>query len=246
MTNWHERDDFWETFAPFLFPEERWEITKEEVDQMLLLLDLESGATILDLCCGQGRHSLELTHKGYRVTGVDRTSTYLHQARQRAKQEGIKVEFVEGDMRQFSRPEAFDAALLMFTSFGYFEAHEDNLKVLQNVKKSLRDGGKILVEVMGKEILARIFLSRSWEERDGVFWLQDRKISHDWSKIENRWILIGKGKEYKIQFSHWIYSAAELSNMLREASFGDVICYGDLSGKEYDNQARRLVCVGTK
>jgi SAM-dependent methyltransferase len=246
MTTWHEKDDFWEKLAPFMFPEEQWEGMQEEVDQILALLNLGEVSEVLDLCCGPGRHSLEFARRGYHVTGVDRTSTYLQQARQSAEREGLKVEFIQEDMRKFMRPLSFNVALLMFTSFGYFEEHDQNLQVLENVWNSLRDGGKILIDVMGKEVLARIFQPQGWEERDGVFWLQERKISPDWRKIENRWIVTGNEEHYEISFSHWIYSAVELSKMLEEVGFASVDCFGDLMGSEYGNEARRLVCVGQK
>jgi SAM-dependent methyltransferase len=229
-----------------LFPQERWDTTGEEVDLILELLRLKEGAHILDLCCGPGRHALELNRRGYEVVGVDRTSAYIREAQKKARSEGLNVEFVDDDMRLFVRADTFDAAILMFTSFGYFDSYEENFQVLENIYGSLRDGGKVLIDVMGKEILARIFLPQGWEEREGVFWLQERKIIQDWSKIENRWIVIGEGERFEVSFSHWIYSAAELAAMLQEVGFGKVDCFGDLGGSEYGAEARRLVCVGVK
>jgi SAM-dependent methyltransferase len=243
---WHDRDEFWEKLAPFLFPKERWELTAEEVDCIIELLELEQGAHILDLCCGPGRHTLEFNRRGHPVVGVDRTAAYIQQALKKAKSEGLNAEFVHDDMRQFIRTEAFDVAILMFTSFGYFEAHEENIRVIENVWASLRDGGRVLIDVMGKEVLARIFQPQGWEERDGVFWLQERNIFQNWSKIENRWIVIGEGEQFEINFRHWLYSAVELAGMLQGAGFGKVDCYGDLRGSEYGAHARRLVCVGVK
>ncbi len=72
MTAWHEEDNFWETVP--MFDERHWEMAPEQVEGVLSLLDLEPGARLLDLPCGVGRHSLELARRGYRVTGVDRTS----------------------------------------------------------------------------------------------------------------------------------------------------------------------------
>jgi SAM-dependent methyltransferase len=246
MTSWHDKDDFWEKMAPFLFPEERWEVTQEEVDKILGLLDLEAEATILDLGCGPGRHSLEFARRGFQVTGVDRTSAFLQQGREKAEEGGLQVEFIQEDMRDFVKPGTFDAAISMFTSFGYFEDHDENLKVLRNVRTSLKEDGKVLVDVMGKEILARIFQPQGWQERGGRFWLQGRDIIENWSKIENRWIVMDGEGRYEISFKHWLYSGVELSNMLQEAGFMHVTCYGDLSGSEYGPQARRLVCIGQK
>jgi SAM-dependent methyltransferase len=243
---WHEDDAFWHTFAPGMFTPEIWEAVPQQVDQMLALLGIEPGARVLDLCCGPGRHSLELARRGCTVTGVDRTAEYLQDARRRAQEEGLSVEFVEADMRRFVRPAAFDAVVNMFTAFGYFRDPEDDARVLRNVRESLRPGGRLLIDVMGKEVLARIFLPRNWEERDGVLFLQDRRVTDDWSWIENRWIAIDAAGRHETQVSHRVYSAVELRRLLTECGFGQVRIFGDLDGSDYDQNGRRLVALARK
>ncbi|MEA3403954.1 MAG: class I SAM-dependent methyltransferase [Armatimonadota bacterium] len=121
MRPWHEDDAFWATWRPAMFGAERWERAPEEVEQALELLHPPDGARILDLCCGPGRHSLELARRGFRVTAVDRTEEYLRSLREAAADEGLEVEAVLEDMRRYRQPAAFDAAINLFTSFGYFE-----------------------------------------------------------------------------------------------------------------------------
>jgi SAM-dependent methyltransferase len=80
----------------------------------------------------------------------------------------VRIELVEGDMRDFRRPASYDLALSMFTSFGYFESRADDLRVLRNVRESLKPGGVFVVDVMGKEWLARHFQpTRSRSLADG-------------------------------------------------------------------------------
>ena len=74
---WYEDESFWRTFAPTMFNQERLDATAAEIDQIIQFANLESGAKILDLCCGMGRHSLELARRGYSVVGVDLTEEYL-------------------------------------------------------------------------------------------------------------------------------------------------------------------------
>src|SRR5260370_9502779 len=105
---------------------------------MISLLDLKSGATMLDLCCGIGRHSIEFARRGFNVIGVDLTKPYLEQARASASKENLKIEFVLSDMREFSRPGAFDAAINFFRPFGYFAAPADDAKVAINLLYSLK------------------------------------------------------------------------------------------------------------
>ena len=217
-----------------------------EIDRTTALLGVEPGAAILDMCCGPGRHSLELARRGYRVTGVDRTAAYLEQARQQAQEEGLTLELVENDMRHFYRPNSFDGAMLMYTSFGYFEDPTENLQVIANVYRSLKGRGALIMDMMGKEVLARVFRERDWDEVDDAIILQQRKGSKDWSWLENRWIALEDQQRYEIEVSHWIYSATELSDMLKECGFSSVDVYGDLEGAPYDHTAKRLVAVARK
>ncbi len=99
---------------------------------------------------------------------------------------------------------------------------------------------------MGKEILAQVFQERDWREADDCILLEERRIKRNWSWIENRWI-VWKGKQRReFRVAHRIYSAVELSSLLRECGFERVDVYGDLTGVEYDQNARRLVLIGRK
>jgi SAM-dependent methyltransferase len=246
MVTWHDSDEFWGTTAPFMFTGARWDSAQDEVDQVIRLLGVEPGAQLLDLCCGPGRHSLALAGSGFRVTGVDRTAVYLEKARKKAEENKLSVEFIQEDIRTFNRPSAFDASFSLFTSFGYFENPKENQRVLLNLYESLKEGGKLLLDVMGKEVLARIFQERDWIEQDGVYFLQEREVSRDWGWMVNRWILLQGAQKREFEVSHWLYSATELSLMVREAGFGVVEVFGSLDGIPYDNNARRLVVVAQK
>jgi SAM-dependent methyltransferase len=243
---WHEEDTFWETVGPVLFTARRWEGTPREVHAMVTLLGLSPGARVLDLCCGVGRHSLELARSGFQVTGVDRTATYLQEARRRAGEEGLQVEFIQEDMRTFVRPGGFDAAINYFTSFGYFESDDDDRRVLANAHRSLRASGVLLMDMMGKEILARVFTERGWHEEDGMLILEERKLASDWSSLDNRWVIIEDGERREVRLTVRQYSAAELCRLLKDAGFERVDVYGDLSGAPYDMGAKRLVVVAHK
>jgi SAM-dependent methyltransferase len=240
---WHDDDAFWEALAPWFFHEERLERTQAEVDQLLELLGLEAGAAVLDLCCGPGRHSLELARRGFAVTGVDRTAEYLARARRGAAAEGLDVELVHEDMRSFVRPGAFDAAVSLFTSFGYFRDIEEDRTVLRHLRACLKGGGRLVMELMGKEVLAAKFRPRDWDERDGALLLQERQVADGWSWIDNRWILIDGTGRREFTVSHRLYSAGELRRELLDAGFADVALYGGLDGSPYDHNAGRLVAV---
>ncbi len=149
-------------------------------------------------------------------------------------------------MRDFQRNEKFDAALSLFTTFGYFENPAENEQVLLKINKALKSPGVLVMEMMGKEILARIFLERGWQQVGEYYFLEERSISRDWSWVENRWILISEDERYEVKISHWVYSAVELRGMLTAYGFREVQIYGDLAGAPYDTNANRLVVVAKK
>src|SRR5438477_7484485 len=105
MAEWFEDESFWIEMYPYMFPEERFNIAEEQVEKALALTGLQPG-TVLDLCCGPGRHSVALAARGIKVTAVDRTEFLLNKARQRAAEMNAEIEFVLSDMRHFLRPGA--------------------------------------------------------------------------------------------------------------------------------------------
>ncbi len=246
MYNWYENDIFWEVMAPKLFDTKPLSETLQEVDQIISLLKLSPNSTVLDLCCGQGRHSLELAKRGFKVTGVDRTLEYLEKANAKANQQSLSIEFMQEDMRKFKRLHRFDAIIIMYTSFGYFEEHKDNMQVLHNCYYSLKDSGSLLIDLMGKEVVARIFCECESYKLNGSSYIEERKVSEDWSWMENRWIIQKDNNKQEFKLSHWLYSANELSNMLMDTGFSSIKIFGNLKGALYNHKAERLVALARK
>jgi len=245
--HWFDDDDFWETMAPMLFSSSITDLAIEQVDDVEKLLGIEKDSDVLDLCCGVGRHSIELAKRGYRVTAVDRTSLYLGELRRATERLRLAVELIQSDMRQFRRPNSYDAVINMFTSFGYFEDQDDDRRVVENVFSSLRQDGKLVMELVGKEILAKIFQPRNWQRwEDGTIMLEEHTVTRNWSWMENTWTVIRPGFYKEFRLSHRVYSASELSTLLFESGFHTVDVYGHLSGIPYDQDAKRLVVVGRK
>jgi SAM-dependent methyltransferase len=247
MASWHEEDGFWDAFGPCMFTAERWDAAAGEIEGVLERTGFAPPASILDLACGCGRHSLELARRGFRVTAVDRTAAYLDQGRQRAQEQGLEIEWVQADMRAFSRRDAFNGAINLSTSFGYFADPADDEAVARNLFASLRPGGALVMQMMGKEVVARIFTQRRWREGpDGSVMLEESKIAPGWSWIENRWILLNGPERTEYNVSHRLYSAAELTALLERVGFAAVESFGDLAGSPYDHTARALVIVARK
>ncbi|MHC4548293.1 MAG: class I SAM-dependent DNA methyltransferase [Planctomycetota bacterium] len=240
MPEWFEDAQFWDAMSPVMFSRDKWERVPEEADHLVRLLGIESGAHVLDLCCGPGRHALELHRRGFKVTGVDLHAPYLEQARA----QDAEIEWVHCDMREFRREDAFDAAINLFTSFGFFEDPDDDRRVARNVRASLKPGSGFLIDTLGKEVLARKFQPRAWQELDdGSVLLQDRRLLDGWRGVRTTWTLIRGRDQQTATFFCRLFAATELETLLREAGFGGVELYGWLDGRPYDHEARRLVAL---
>jgi SAM-dependent methyltransferase len=243
---WHDDDDFWMGVDPVLFPKERILRASEEIGKFIKLAKIKKGTHILDLCCGVGRHSIDLAKRGFKVTAVDRTESYLRKAKKRARKERVRINFIKSDMREFRRPNTFNGILNLYTSFGYFEDKDDDRKVAKNMFDSLKRKGKLVIEMMGKEVLARIYRERGWAERDGIVTLEERKITKNWSWMDNRWIILKGNTRKEFRITHRLYSAVELSELLTECGFLIKNVYGNLNGDAYDHKAIRMIVVAQK
>lgn len=244
MLPWYEDDRFWAMLENQIFNDDKKKAAIEESFNVARLLGLKPGAHILDLCCGPGRHSVELAKQGFRVTGVDRTVRYLELARAHAAANKVTVDYVQEDMRSFRLPDAFDGAINLFTSFGYFEDPEDDRRVLRNLYASLRSGAGLILEMIGKETIARIYTPKDWiEYSDGSLFIAEREVLPGWNMMRNRWIHLRDGGRVEFDFTHRIFSAAELKQLLEQEGFRVEATYGALDGRPYGREAMRLVVV---
>ena len=242
---WFDDDTLWRKMEPFLFPETSFAVAAKNV-RAVLRLARPRGRAVLDQACGPGRYSIPFANRGFQVTGIDRTRYFLNRGRTRARAARARVEWVRADMRDFVRPESFDLALNMFTSFGYFAKDADNFKVLQNLHASLRPRGVCVMELMGKEVLARIWQPTSVQEIGGTKLLNRRRIQGDWDRVWNEWTLIRGARAARYTFDLALYSGRELRDLLGEAGFSEVRLYGSLDGAPYGIDAKRLVVVARK
>ncbi len=245
-TEWFENESFWEETYDFLFPEKLFVETNRQVESILKLIEFH-GSSVLDLCCGPGRVSNVLARKGFAVTGVDRSSFLINKAKEKAESEGLPVEWVLEDMRRFVRPLSYDLVLNMFTSFGYFDDKTDDLKVLENVFLCLKPGGFLLIDVMGKERMAKILQpTMSDLLDDGTIVVQRPEIFDDWTRVKNDWIIIRGDHAKTFTFQHTVYSGQELRDRMAQSGFKDIKLYGGFDGSPYDLNAQRLIIVGAK
>ncbi|MBN9384573.1 MAG: class I SAM-dependent methyltransferase [Chitinophagaceae bacterium] len=246
-TSWYTREEDWVLKRSIIFNKNLVRLTFMEVDRLIRLLGgVKEGARVLDLCCGIGRHSMELARHGFQVTGVDITQPYLDTAEKNAAKQGLNIEFVQGDMRSFVRPGSFDLVVNLCTSFGYFDDVEDDLEVLKNIYTSLAAGGKFAMEILGKEVIAATFKKIEELEFEGYRVVAESRILSDWSRLECKRRVYHDGVEKEIVAYHRLYSAVELKSHLAAAGFRNIKVYGDFGGSPYDNNAKSMVLLAEK
>ena len=245
--SWHGEDAFWELFEPLLFNPRRVLLAKEQVSQIETLLQIDRSARILDLPCGIGRHSLELSaQRDTTLPALIAPPAISKQHDSRQRNATSDARFEVGDMREYRSPDSYDVILNLFGSFGYFGDVSEDRAVVSNMADSLRPSGQLLIETNGKEILARDFQARDWEEEGDLLMLSEKQVTQNWGRVETRWIAIRGAERIEHHTSIRLYSAAELSSLLVATGFSDVRVYGSLAGTEYDQDAQRLVVVGRK
>ena len=221
--------------------------TSKEVQGILKFLDLKPKAKLLDLCCGYGRHCIELSQKGFRITGYDLSRFFIERACKSAQALGLKIDFVEGDMRKIPFEEEFDACINMFTSFGFFEREEDDSKVLRGVNKALKPGGKFLLDTINREYLIRNFQARRWVKRGDFVMLEESFFDLFSNRIETTRTLIfedNKRREYSISLR--TYTLSEMIDLLNEANFTLEGVHGDFELREYGLDSPRMILISTK
>lgn len=203
------------------------QLTRFEVDLITSVIDLEKDDVILDLCCGNGRHSIELARRGYkRVHALDYSSELLEIARRTAYQMRTKVEFKRGDARYLPyEDDTFDAVIIMGNSFGYFSSESDDVKVLQEVRRVLRPYGKILIDVADRRSLIENFESVGVESHDGgIAVIRLRELSRDRSWVYAREIVLEGWKKVLADrvYGMRLYSYDELKSLLEKVGFTNV------------------------
>lgn len=231
------------------------DITKKEVDMIIEILDLKPEDRILDLCCGHGRHSLELARRGFKnVEGLDISHYLIRRAKAQAKKEMLQVRFRVGDARKLPYPaDSFDAVILMGNSFGYFENISDDLRVLREIRRVLRPWGKVLIDVADGDYLKQNYQKRSWEWiGKTLFVCRERSLSSDGERLITREIVIDikRGCIADRFYAVRLYNKDLLKRLIEQAGFSDMIFHGELSpdskrAQDLGMMERRIILTAT-
>jgi SAM-dependent methyltransferase len=224
------------------------ERTQAEVDFVERSLELKAGSRVLDLCCGHGRHSIELARRGYEVTGVDLSARALRRAQRSAREAGLDIRWQRCDMREIGFEEEFDAVVNMFSSFGYLESDEEDRRVLERVEAALRPGGRFLIDFINRDRVARSYQARDWRRApDGSVLLLERRWDLASGHNAEEITVIGpEGSRRRYRLSMRMYGATELAAMLSSVGLRVGCVWGDFDGSELTLESRRVIVATEK
>jgi D-alanine-D-alanine ligase len=200
----HVRSDWWQTLFNSLYLKtdadllDDMELTRKEVDLIVSILGLSPEDKVLDLCCGQGRHIIELARRGFsNVEGYDRSQYLIRKARTRAQKENLQVRFREGDARKLPYPcDTFDVVTILGNSFGYFDSTFDDRKIIEEIFRVMKPGGKVFIDTSDGDYTKKNFQPRSWEWLDRRYFVcRERALSSDGERLICREVIsrIDKG-----------------------------------------------------
>ncbi len=242
---WQQHFDaqYLQEYEPLFDPEQ----DRREVARLIELLGLPSGARILDCPCGQGRHTHLLAEAGFDVHGLDYSDALLALARQRAK--GRRLRYTQGDMRSLPARwnRRFDAVVNLFTSFGFFDAPSDDLRVLAQFARVLKPGGKLIWHGGSRDGVMAKFLSRDWwSVADGTMFGQERRFDplSGFLEITSTW----RGPTGAGERTHRIrlYTASELAARMRELGLVVETAWNGWTNRPLTRLASEMLLVARK
>lgn len=201
--------------------------TQADVDLLIKAANIKESDSLLDVCCGQGRHSLELARRGFKqIQGIDRSRYLVRLARKRAQNEGMKVQFSEGDARKMRiTKNSKDCVFIMGNSFGYFEHEEDDISVLKTVFKILKSHGRLVLDIVDGTWISKNFEPRSWEWIDQQHFVnRERSLTEDGKRIITREVITHSemGVIADQFYAERLYEFNDIKNVLSKIGFDNV------------------------
>ena len=238
-------DDYLGIYRHIFTPER----SEHEVAFAADILGLEPNARLLDLCCGQGRHSVPFAQRGYRVTALDLSPAYLELAQQAARGNKVELETISADMRRIPYQNHFDAIVNMYSSFGYLESESDDAQVLESVAKALKPGGRLFLDMLNREWAIANYIQNDWHsDPEGTLYVERREFDLVTSRMRVRFTIVGTDGSRRDSIGHDIrlYTLTEITRMLSLVGLEVAETFGGFDGEPYGIQTRRMIICARK
>jgi SAM-dependent methyltransferase len=243
--------DWWRTFFHGTMAE-GWlmampeEVTRQEADFVQKVLQVAPPARLLDVPCGGGRHSLALAARGYDLTAVDLSPTFLEAARSKASPGPGRVAWEQRDMRDLPWPGTFDGAFSLGNSFGYLDG-AGNEAFIRAVARALKPGARFVLNTdYLTEGLLPVLQERTWYEMGGILTLADRRYDPADGRLYVEYTTVRDGKAEKWPMSARLHTYREVRRLFEAAGFTDLQGYGSLAQEPFKFGSRQLFLVGTR
>lgn len=228
-------------------------LTSQEVDFLERFLALEKSWAILDLCGGHGRHSLELSRRGFKdLTVLDYSGVLIDLGKDIAQKEGLNTRFVKCDARHSDLPDnRFRIILVMASSFGYSINENENRKILGEAFRLLIPGGLLLLDLPNREYVLDNFVPQSWHEaNDDIVVCRQRNLYEDIIYCREIVISRTKGLIRDATYCTHLYSPEKITKMLKSAGFDSVTIQKDFVSHskkmDYGLMTNRMIVVARK
>lgn len=209
-------------------------------------------AHILELCCGTGRLTLPIAKDGYNISGVDFTASMLEQAKLKAKEEGLNIEFIEADIRTLDLPHTYDLIFIPFNSIHHLYQNEDVFQAFDNVKKHLKDDGLFILDCFNPNIQF-IVESEKEEKQVAEYHTKDgRKIViKEQMRYENdtqinriEWHYYINDKFDSIQnLDMRLFFPQELDSYLKRSGFKIVHKFGSFKESDFNTSSQKQIFI---
>ncbi|HNH10835.1 MAG TPA: class I SAM-dependent methyltransferase [Leptospiraceae bacterium] len=242
---WFENSDFWDLLYSLFFAENRADPCSD-TEHLIQLTGISPPAEVLDIACGSGRHSIPFARRGFKVTGIDITESYLHRAENFAVESGENIEFIRSDMLHFSRQSAFDLIIVLYSSFGFFAEQNDDSKFLENMFDSLNRNGQLILDLKNREYVRDNFIAESNMNIDGITYSEFREVEGNFDLIHTTWTIQSSEFSKTFRTSIRLYDAETVQILLNDAGFGCCTLYSSFKGDLFEKKSPRICAAAGK
>ena len=217
--------------------------TSKEVDFVIAQTALEPGASILDVGCGFGRHSLELAQRGYNMLGIDPAEAMIRAANQRAAELGEKPKFIQARAEEFTFDDQFDAAICLFTTLGQIDQVGENSGLVARIAKVLRPKGKFIIEVPNIHWVTENLNTSERFGSEESFTDISREIDQEAKVVTEQFVVVSPDQKREFLLRYRLYSQKELGELLKAAKFDIKAIFGDFDGHPYTYYTPSIIIV---
>lgn len=215
-------------------------------------LPQNKNAKILELCCGTGRLTIPIAKDGYHISGVDYTPSMLKQAKIKAFEAGLEINFIEADIRTLNLQEKFDLIFIPFNSIHHLYKNEDLFKALKSVENHLKKGGLFLLDCFNPNIQYIVESEKEqkviaeYTTNDGREVLIKQIMHYENATQMNRieWHYFINGEFHSIQnLDMRLFFPQELDSYLEWAGFKIIHKFGGFEEETFGDNSEKQIYV---